>query len=293
MMKVPKFVICHIKNEEYLLPWWLDHHKNKFDHGIIVDYNSTDSSHEIIKNRTPSWQIIQSRNKNFSALSVDLEVVDLIRDIQKQYPRSWIITLNVTEFLIGDMSKLNYMEPRVNCLVEGHLMVDSLEDQGKFPDHETPLIKQRHYGVLGDYKDCRWDYNQSFLSKEFFKRKKSDPEFYEHGGPYATNRIMRSLHNYDLDYTKSAGWQSGRHFWGEPVPDFQILWYGYSPYNENSIKRKLAIQEQIPENELRSTCVSHQLDKHKFQVRFDFYQSIAKDIKDFIKPFEPQLWSDE
>lgn len=289
-MSVPKFVICHIRNEEYLLPWWLDHHKNKFDHGIIIDYNSSDRSHDIIKEKTPTWQIIPSRNKNFSALPVDLEVVDFIKNIQNQFPRSWIITLNVTEFLIGDTSKLNYIEARMNCLVESHLMIDSPEDQGKYPDHNIPLIKQRHYGVLGDYKDCRWTPNESLINRAFIAKKMSDPEFNQHGGPWSTNRIMRSLHNYDLDYTKNAGWQSGRHFWGEPVPDFQILWYGYSPYNEYQIKRRLVVQEQIPENERRNI---YELDAHKLQVRFDFYQSLAKDIKDFIKPFEPQLWSDQ
>jgi hypothetical protein len=31
-------VISHIFNEEYLLPFWLEHHRTIFDHGIIIDY---------------------------------------------------------------------------------------------------------------------------------------------------------------------------------------------------------------------------------------------------------------
>lgn len=33
-------VLMHIYNEEYLLPFWLNHHKNIFDHGVIVNYDS-------------------------------------------------------------------------------------------------------------------------------------------------------------------------------------------------------------------------------------------------------------
>ena len=30
-------LFSHIYNEEYLLPFWLNHHKNIFDHGVIID----------------------------------------------------------------------------------------------------------------------------------------------------------------------------------------------------------------------------------------------------------------
>ena len=50
-------VISHIFNEEYLLPFWLENHKNMFDHGIIIDYCSTDSSVEIIKKYCPTWEL--------------------------------------------------------------------------------------------------------------------------------------------------------------------------------------------------------------------------------------------
>ena len=33
-------IIAHFFNEEYLLPWWLNHHKKIFDYGILFDYSS-------------------------------------------------------------------------------------------------------------------------------------------------------------------------------------------------------------------------------------------------------------
>ena len=53
-----KTVLTHFYNEEYLLPWWLSHHKKIFDHGILIDYHSTDRSREIIKAICPTWEII-------------------------------------------------------------------------------------------------------------------------------------------------------------------------------------------------------------------------------------------
>jgi hypothetical protein len=56
-------VIIHIYNEEYLLPFWLNHHKNIFNHGIIID-----NSINICK------EICPTRNPDFGHLNVDLEV---------------------------------------------------------------------------------------------------------------------------------------------------------------------------------------------------------------------------
>ncbi len=86
-------VISHIYNEEYILPWWLEHHKKIFDHGIIIDYASTDRSLEIIKEICPTWEVVQSKNAEFNAMAVDVEVLEYERKIE-----GWRICLNVTEF---------------------------------------------------------------------------------------------------------------------------------------------------------------------------------------------------
>ena len=44
-----RLVISHFFDEEFMLPWWLRHHRELFDHGILIDYASTDRSVEICR----------------------------------------------------------------------------------------------------------------------------------------------------------------------------------------------------------------------------------------------------
>ena len=90
-----KSIICHFYNEEYLLPWWLEHHKKYFDYGLMINYKSTDRSVEIINEICPEWQVVDSVNPEFSAAEVDDEVMYY----EEQIP-GWKIALNVTEFLV-------------------------------------------------------------------------------------------------------------------------------------------------------------------------------------------------
>jgi hypothetical protein len=87
-------LISHIFNEEYLLPFWLNHHKDMFDEIIIIDYNSTDNSIEICKTICPKCKIIKTRNDCFDAAKVDIEVMDIENTLQ-----GIKMVLNTTEFL--------------------------------------------------------------------------------------------------------------------------------------------------------------------------------------------------
>ena len=72
-------VISGIYNEEYLLPFWLEHHRKIFDHGVIVDWHSTDRSLEIIREMCPTWEIRTTINSTFGADEIDQEqIIDLI-----------------------------------------------------------------------------------------------------------------------------------------------------------------------------------------------------------------------
>ena len=42
-----RVVISHFFNEAYLLPWWLKHHREMFDHGV-------ESAAAVIRNRHPT-----------------------------------------------------------------------------------------------------------------------------------------------------------------------------------------------------------------------------------------------
>lgn len=65
-------LITHIFNEEYLLPFWLEHHKNMFDDLVVIDYHSTDKSLEICKNMWPTCKIMTTRNEYFDAEEDDI-----------------------------------------------------------------------------------------------------------------------------------------------------------------------------------------------------------------------------
>ena len=191
---VKKTIICHFYNEEYLLPWWLDHHNKIFDHGIMIDYDSTDESVNIIKSICPTWDIVVSRNKEFGAHVVDEEVKDIERNVS-----GWKTSLNATEFLVGDLSVLSGEESLITfpCFV----MVDN--ETNIVPTYELSLVEQKTYGI--HYKE----------------------------GSFPIRRA-RSIHKHD-----TFNYPLGRHFESYNTEKLAVLWYGFSPFNENVVKRKL------------------------------------------------------
>lgn len=137
-----KTILTHFYNEEYILPWWLNHHKSRFDWGVCINYSSTDRSVEIIKDICPKWVVVDSVNDSFDAKLCDEEVIKY----EQQIP-GWKIVLNTTEFLVGNYDILNDVadqEIRIPCVV----MVD--EDPSKIPKQSVSLIKQKRFGIPYD-----------------------------------------------------------------------------------------------------------------------------------------------
>ena len=72
-------IITNVYNEEYLLPFWIEHHKKLMDDGIIdhvvvVDYRSTDNSMNIIRKMCPTWEILTTKNQHFGAEENDNDI---------------------------------------------------------------------------------------------------------------------------------------------------------------------------------------------------------------------------
>ena len=134
-----KTIISHFYNEEYLLPWWLEHHKKYFNHGIMINYASTDSSVSIIRQLCPDWTIINSRNEFFDAKLIDDEVTDIESKVS-----GWKTCLNTTEFLVGDYSLMNNT-PEQEITMPCFIMVDNQPDNQ--PNYSRPLIEQKHHGI--------------------------------------------------------------------------------------------------------------------------------------------------
>jgi len=86
--------ITNIYNEEYLLPFWLNHHKHIFDRIIIIDHHSTDNSLKICKEIIPGCIIIPHPSKKFASKEHDIYLMELENAV-----KGIKIILNTTEFL--------------------------------------------------------------------------------------------------------------------------------------------------------------------------------------------------
>lgn len=108
-------VITHIYNESFLLPIWLRHHREHFDHGIVLDYNSTDDPESIVRDLTPDWSYTKVEIPDFNAITLDKLVSETEATVDGNR-----IALTITEFLLGDPRKANrrYYIPQIlliNC----------------------------------------------------------------------------------------------------------------------------------------------------------------------------------
>lgn len=242
-----KTIIAHFYNEEYLLPFWLSHHKKMFDNGIMIDYDSTDDSVSLIKEICPEWKIIKSENRNFHAENVNLECEKIEKDID-----GWRIVLNITEFLIGDLNKNCVSLPHTkSLLIPSATMVCSKEMIGNYGDKNIPIYEQFTHGIYVDYSNlCAF-------------------------------RPLRAMSNIDIKYV------SGRHYQPQDtisnitvnVTDLVILWYRNSPMNDKMIKRNLQIQERIPiEERLSGNGYHHFVDESQILSNFNLLQSYSSDI---------------
>lgn len=212
-------VISHFYNEEYLLPWWLNHHKKYFDHGIMINYASTDDSVNIIKKICPTWEIVNSVNEQFDAYQVNQEV-----EVYERKVSGWKIALNTTEFLVGNFNLLDSGANKIFMMQfdtsestsesKKYFYIPTfyfVEKDGKsYPNLSTPLYDQLFYGV--DYED------------------------------YPALRSLRCMHNENVHYP------AGRHYtnYQDTTDQFIIFNYGFAPMNEHMVKRKLQIQHKIP-----------------------------------------------
>ena len=235
-----KTILCHFYNEEYLLPFWLNHHKKYFDHGIMIDYQSTDNSVDLIKEICPTWDIVKSKNLLFDAHKVDVEVTEYERNVT-----GFKICLNVTEFLIGRYQMLDEITNRTQILISSYIMVDRPEDL--FTDIKDDLLKERTFGIGHGPQ----------INSEMTRR-------------------SRSLHNYNVIYP------IGRHFplVDKEDVDFKILWYGYSPFNDNLLNRKLQIQNRMPLSDKASGLgKQHITDKEKQLSELNKLQKTSVNLK--------------
>lgn len=239
-------VISHFYNEELLLPYWLKHHTKIFDFGILIDYDSTDRSVEIVRELAPHWELRRSNNKDFSATQCDMEVMH----IERQFAGAWKIALNTTEFVIhpdvrGYANDFTYTEPdKVGFRLTGCVMVESADGYDTPLDESIPLMVQRHQGYV--YPD----------------------------GP--RNRIIHKAHD--------GAYLAGRHSTmledriTHTEDEVYCLWYGFSPYPQVK-QRKLQIQSRIPdEDKKRGFGVEHLVSETELESKWESNRLMSYDL---------------
>ncbi len=247
-----KTLLCHFYNEEYMLPWFLNHHKQIFDHGVMIDYHSTDRSVEIIKEICPTWDIVTSRNPDFQADKIDYEVMDLEKSID-----GWRICLNVTELMIGDYSILDDQTPK-QYLLPSMFFVDC--DRQNPVDTQIPLYEQKFHG---------FDFWGSYTTR------RATANFRE--------RRARSIHNVPIQYPVP-----GRHFEEYTTDQLVIFYYGWCPFDDQALARNLQIQTQIPLIDRQRNWGFHHITNKEtltYRLEHEFIprsRDLTEDVKRYV-----------
>lgn len=131
-----KTVISNFYNEEYLLPFWLEHHKKIFDHGILINYHSTDRSVEIIKEICPTWEVRDTVFPDYNIIGVDEEIMDIEETIAGAK-----IVLTMGEFFMDNGIDDLLHPQRLIVMIPEVIMVDNEPDKPF-----TDLIKEKNFG---------------------------------------------------------------------------------------------------------------------------------------------------
>jgi hypothetical protein len=218
---MPLTLISHFWNEEFLLPYWLRHHSSLFDHGVLLDYGSSDRSVALIRELAPGWEIRPSKNEWFDARDADAEVMAAEREFA-----GWKMVLNTTEFLLADdlpqyLGRLEQEQPQVAGVWPfDFTLVDPLAER----DREVtaaPLYLQK-----------RWGYHSGGSRSRLLHR---CPD-----GRYDTGRHSSPLVGKTL------------------VDGLFIVWLGWCPMRYVK-KRKLQIQERISPRDRAAGLGRHHL----------------------------------
>lgn len=258
-------VITHFYNEAKMLPFWLQHHTKMFDNGILIDHNSTDDSVEICRRFAPHWKVVKTKLSNFSAIDTDFEVM-----MHESSVTGWKMALNVTEFLHfpGFATKLQEAQERgvMAIRTRGICMVDKQEGEGIDP--HLPLLEQKHHGFV--------EMNRRLLFNIRYLGFQNQAQV-----PLATRE--RIIHRYP-----TGAYHPGRHKTFHKIDEKPqgvfTLWYGYSPWVEWNIIRKMAICSRIPEiDKKQGRGLQHLRSKEKLQADYLLNKRLAYDILPFLE----------
>ena len=221
-------MICHIFNEELMLPHFITAHTNLFERVIVVDHHSTDYSWDIIEDLAPHWRIVPSRLSCFDAVQTDLEC----QEYEEQLNTDFKVVLTATEFIFG----LDYRETLIRLREENpqvqafggcsYILVDKEDTHLPF---RHPLVMDHHYG-------CR------------------------------VNKATNTRERWRFTHTaKSGNYTPGRHSTNLPCvysEDLNLLHWRFAPWPQAK-ERKLQIAARVPQSDLAKGMGAHHIHTEK------------------------------
>jgi hypothetical protein len=228
-------IISHVYNEEALLPLWLKHHSKYFENGIIIDFNSTDKTKDIIS-MYPSFKLYQSTLNSFDAEELDKMVATFESEVS-----GIRIILNVTEFLLGNPSSVDrdYFIPSISLI--------NMENDKRF-NWSKQFFEQRNFGI---------SYENNFS----WRRSR-----------ILTNRLLKH--------------PLGRHYETIDNGDFLIVHVANCLVDESMIKRRLQIQNKMPEKDkIAGRGFQHVITRDQLFAQQEDWRSAATDISSYIKKY--------
>ena len=254
-------IVAPFRNEEYLLPFWLKHHREVFDHGVMIDDHSTDASRDIIRELAPHWEIVPSRKKDWDPIDEDFE-----RMTHEARFEGWKITLNITEFLCAE--SLEKVEARVEkeglqgAHARGVLMADPLGETLPPPSPEKPLVEQRVFGHFED--EISWGgwlrrHGASWIKPRYASGNPSHLRLRPfRTRPFPFKKLSRLMIRARIYHKALQGaYLAGRHEsqmrknLSPPQDDLLCLHYYFSPWNDEMRQRAARQGDRLSARERR------------------------------------------
>ena len=245
-------LIAHFYNEEYFLPFWLEHHKKIFDKAILINSFSTDKSLEIINKIAPDWKVINSPDKKFNSESMERFIID----IENNYKDEVKIVLNISEFLIiKNLKKFIKLTSQKKSAfwIQAAMMVD-IENQ---EEEVVDLLKQKYAGFWHS------DQNLHKINKKFTFADSNYRERLIHN--FDNGMYLPGRHKSRLKNTKRMSRNIA-----------YIRWYNFSPWNKRFIERKLSFANTLSINDKeKKHGFQHLADYDDLDAMFEYYKTIS------------------
>jgi hypothetical protein len=272
LKNLKKTVIMHFYNEERMLKWWIPHHTELFDEGILINHSSTDGSVDICRSIAPHWRVIDTELTDFNAIENDLEVMKHEATVD-----GWKMVLNASEFLVCKPDKLNAILRGMNsedksCLqTRGVIMVDDKPEQ--IASEQNSLVQQKFHGYIED--------EQLYHRKNFSSLR----SLYYHYQINSGKRGSRNGHRNRIIHShKTGSYEPGRHRTNHNIESIYeplyTFWYGFSPWDQEMVSRKQQFKHRIPKEDFEKNMGhQHFWGEAKLQDEYEKHLAKSADLK--------------